>query len=608
MSESEQSYRTPPRRGMGRHGGMPVEKAKDSCAALRSLVLYCRPQLPAILIALLLCAAGTVFNVIGPRKIARITNLIQEGLRGEIPLAAIQSVFFSLAFLYGLGWLFGFLQHFILATVSQRVAKRLRTDISRKINRLPLRFFDTSSLGDVLSRVTNDVDLIGQQMHMSLGNLISSGIQFTGSLLMMLLISPLLTLCAIAAALLGFFLLSQIMSRSQKYFVAQQKDLGSLNGHIEESFSGHAVVKAYHREDDAARTFDERNERLFHDAVLAHFLSGLMMPLMGFVGNLGYVVVCIAGAFLLSAGKIDFGVITAFMIYIRLFTQPLSQVAQVAQGLQSAVAAGERVFELLGETEMPDESGKTEQLPNPRGDVSFERVRFGYSPEKTVIHNFSAEVRAGQKIVIVGPTGAGKTTMVNLLMRFYEADGGEIRIDGVPITELTRDRVHGLFGMVLQDTWLFEGTLRENLAYSVPNVTDAKLDEVCRSVGLSRYVETLPNGYDTMLNEDSAVSAGQRQLITIARAMLKDAPLLILDEATSSIDTRTERTVQQAMDTLMQGRTSFIIAHRLSTIRNADLILVMRDGDIAESGTHDELMEKNGFYAALYNSQFEDCA
>ncbi len=459
----------------------------------------------------------------------------------------------------------------------------------------------------MLSRVTNDVDLIAETMGSSMGTLISSFTLFFGALLLMYLTNPLLATSAVLASVLGFVLMMVIMSHSQKYFLAQQNALGAIDGHIEEVYTGHEIVKAYNGEESAEKTFDEINERLYNSAWIAQFLSGLMQPLMSFVGNLGYVVVCVLGAVLAANGTITFGVIVSFMIYVRYFTQPLSQLASVFTSLQSTLAASERVFRFLGEDEMADESEKTRRLePDEiKGDVTFDHLSFGYEPERTIIHDFCAAAKAGQKIAIVGPTGAGKTTIVNLLMRFYEPDGGQILIDGVPTSRLSRENVHDLFDMVLQDTWLFEGTLRENLVYDKKGITDEQLDAVCKAVGLEHYVKTLPNGYDTELNEQTTLSAGQRQLVTIARAMIENAPLLILDEATSSIDTRTELQVQRVMDALTEGRTSFIIAHRLSTIRNADLILVMRDGDIVESGTHEELLAKKGFYAELYNSQFE---
>lgn len=590
--------------GPGGPGGAAGEKARDSGAALANLLGYCRSYLPAIMTALILGAVSAVLSVVGPGKISDITNLITEGLVGNIDLPAIVRICVFLAVLYGFSWLFGYVQSFILATVTQRVSKSLRTDISKKINRMPLRYFDKTSFGDVLSRVTNDVDTIGQMMNNSIGSLISSVTLFLGALIMMFVTNVLMAASAIAASLVGFALMMVIIVRSQKYFLAQQNALGAIDGHIEEIYAGHQVVRAYNGEAQAEEVFDKVNNELYDSAWKSQFFSGLMMPLMGFIGNFGYVVVCVLGAVLAANGSISFGVIVSFMIYIRLFTQPLSQLAQVFTSLQSTLAASERVFDFLGEEELEDESTKTRHLQSVQGDVEFQNVRFGYDPDKIIIHDFSAKVRAGQTIAIVGPTGAGKTTIVNLLMRFYETNHGKILIDGVPIRNLTRENLREQFCMVLQDTWLFEGTLRENIVYSKKGVTDTQLGEVCRAVGLEHYVKSLPKGYDTVLNEQTSLSAGQRQLVTIARAMVENAPLLILDEATSSVDTKTELLVQEAMAKLTEGRTSFVIAHRLSTIKNADLILVLKDGDIIESGSHRQLLAQNGFYAELYNSQF----
>ena len=473
---------------------------------------------------------------------------------------------------------------------------------------MPLKYFDSTTTGDVLSRVTNDVDTVGQAYRQSVSTLVTAVTMFFGCILMMFRTNWIMAVSGMLSSVLGFVLMTVIVSRSQKFFVRQQNQLGALNGHIEETYAGHTVVKAYNGEGAAQSTFLELNNGLYDSAWKSQFLSGMMGPLMGFIGNFGYVVVCVVGAVLTLSGVIGFEVIVAFMIYIRLFTNPLSQIAQAATNLQSAAAAGERVFAFLSEPEMSDESGKTAQLATAKGNVVFDHVRFGYDPEKVIIHDFSAEAKAGQKIAIVGPTGAGKTTMVNLLMRFYETNSGTIRIDGVPVDELTRTNVHALFCMVLQDTWLFEGTVRENIVYAKQGVSDADVVRACKAVGLHSFIKTLPHGYDTVLDDNTNLSAGQRQLVTIARAMIENAPMLILDEATSSVDTRTEMVIQKAMDTLMQGRTSFVIAHRLSTIRNADLILVMKDGDVIESGTHETLMAENGFYAELYNSQFETAA
>jgi ATP-binding cassette, subfamily B, multidrug efflux pump len=598
--------------GRGGHPGGPMgaprAKVKDFKKTVKQLIAYCKVYLPLIIIALVLAAAGAVFNILGPELLSRITDLVTEGLMSGIDLDAVVNFATILAFLYGVGFLFNYIQGFIMATVTQRVSKNLRTDISRKINRLPLKYFDSTSTGDVLSRVTNDVDMIGQTMNQSISTLVSAVTMFVGSLVMMFYTNWIMAISAILSTIVGFALMTFIITKSQKYFVEQQKELGKLNGHIEEIYSGHTVVRVYNGEKAAKETFHDINSRLYNSAWKSQFLSGLMMPLMMFVGNFGYVVVSIVGAVLAVNDHISFGVIVAFMLYIRLFTQPLSQLAQAANSLQSTAAASERVFEFLGEEELEDEEAKTTSLEKAHGDVEFKNVRFGYDENKMVINNFSATVHAGQKVAIVGPTGAGKTTLINLLMRFYEVNGGEILIDGVPINQLTRENIHELFCMVLQDTWLFEGTIRDNIVYNRKGVIHDEVKVACKAVGLHHFIKTLPNGYDTVLDDKANLSAGQKQLITIARAMVAHAPLLILDEATSSVDTRTEILIQQAMDKLTVGKTSFVIAHRLSTIKNADLILVMKDGDIIESGTHGELLLKNGFYAELYNSQFEEAS
>ena len=524
----------------------------------------------------------------------------------SIDMDKVQRIGFILVTFYALSYLFSAIQGWITAGVNQRVSQQLRGDISRKINRLPMAFYNRTSTGDILSRVTNDVDLISQSLNQSIGNLITSVILLFGSLLMMLITNLWMTLTAILASLLGFVVMFAIMGRSQKYFARQQRHLGALNGHIEEMYTGHTVVKAYNGEAAAQQTFDEMNDKLRESGFRAQTLAGMMMPVMTFVGNLGYVAVCVVGGAMALNDMISFGVIVAFMMYVRYFTQPLSQIAQAVQSLQSAAAAGERVFEFLEAEEMPDESGKKSDIGAVQGTVDFDHVRFGYEgTDKIVIHDFSAHAKPGQKIAIVGPTGAGKTTMVNLLMRFHDIQSGEIRIDGVPTNEMTREAVREQFCMVLQDTWLFEGTLRENLIYCTENVSDEKMIAACKAVGLDHFIRTLPKGYDTVVGDQLSLSQGQKQQLTIARAMIADKPMLILDEATSSVDTRTEQQIQSAMDKLMENRTSFVIAHRLSTIRNADLILVMNHGDIVESGTHEELLAKGGFYADLYNSQFE---
>lgn len=527
-------------------------------------------------------------------------------IKPSIDMDKVKTIGFILITFYALSYLFSAIQGWITAGVTQRVAQSLRGDISRKINRLPMAFYNRTSTGDILSRVTNDIDLISQSLNQSIGNLITSVILFLGSLFMMLITNVWMTLTAVLASLLGFVVMFAIMSRSQKYFARQQRHLGALNGHIEEMYTGHTVVKAYNGEADSQKTFDEMNNKLRESGFRAQTLAGMMMPVMSFVGNLGYVAVCVVGGAMALNDMISFGVIVAFMMYVRYFTQPLSQIAQAVQSLQSAAAAGERVFEFLEAEEMSDESGKINDLGDVEGYVDFEHVRFGYEDtDKIVIHDFSAHAKPGQKIAIVGPTGAGKTTMVNLLMRFHDIQSGEIRIDGTPTSAMTREAVRNEFCMVLQDTWLFEGTLRENLIYCTENVSDEKMVAACKAVGLDHFIRTLPKGYDTILNDQVSLSQGQKQQLTIARAMIADKPMLILDEATSSVDTRTEQQIQRAMDKLMENRTSFVIAHRLSTIKNADLILVMNHGDIVESGTHDALLAKGGFYADLYNSQFD---
>ncbi|MFS0781204.1 ABC transporter ATP-binding protein [Bacillus sp. 1P06AnD] len=570
------------------------------------LIAYCKPYLPVIILAFALAITGTIFTIIGPDKLSEMTDHVTAGLTGSIDLDAVAKIGFLLAALYGFSALFSYLQGFIMATVTQKVTKKLRTDISEKINKLPLKYFDSHNFGDVLSRITNDVDMIGQTMNQSIGTLVSSSALFLGSLFMMFKTNVAMTLTAIVSTLIGFGLMGLIIKKSQKYFLSQQQELGAMNGHIEEVYAGHLVVKVYNGEEEARETFNEINERLYQNIWKSQFLSGLMMPIMTFIGNFGYVAVCVVGAALALNGHISFGVIVAFMMYIRLFTQPLAQMAQAATSLQSTGAASKRVFEFLEEQELENESHKTTVLTYVKGDVEFKHVQFGYSEDKTIIKDFSVHAAAGQKVAIVGPTGAGKSTMVNLLMRFYEVNGGEILIDGVPIHSMTRANVHDLFCMVLQDTWLFEGSIKENIIYNKRGVTDEEVVQACKAVGIDHFIQTLPMGYDTVLNDQISLSAGQKQLITIARAMVENAPLLILDEATSSVDTRTERLIQEAMDKLTVGRTSFVIAHRLSTIKNADLILVMKDGDIIESGNHDTLLAKQGFYADLYNSQFTE--
>lgn len=572
------------------------------------LFVYCSRYLPAIIIALLFAVGGTVFTILGPDKMSDMTEAIMKGIGGNMDLKLITSIAFTLVAFYASSVVLSYLQGFIMATVTQKVTKKMRTDISKKINKLPLKYFDNTSHGDILSRVTNDVDTLGQTLNQSIVSLVSAITLLVGTIVMMFVTSWILALVAIAASVVGFMLLLVIVANSQKYFNRQQKLLGKINGHIEEVYSGHNVVKAYNAEDKLNKAFDGINKEMYKTSWKSQFLGGLMPSLMGFVGNLGYVAVCVVGAVLTMSGKVGFEVIVAFMIYVRLFTQPLSTFAQAMSNLQSAGAASYRVFEFLGERELADESYKTEVLEHVEGNIEFSHVSFGYDKDKIIINDFSAKATAGQKIAIVGPTGAGKTTMVNLLMRFYETNSGQILIDGVATDSLTRENVHDLFCMVLQDTWLFEGTIYDNIVYNNKDIPLERVKEACKAVGLHHFIKTLPQGYNTPLNEDASLSAGQKQLVTIARAMVNNAPMLILDEATSNVDTRTEVLIQNAMDKLTIDRTSIIIAHRLSTIKNADLILVMKDGDIIESGNHEDLIEKGGFYAELYNSQFEKLA
>ncbi len=613
---SEQRTNRKPMAG-GPMGQGAVEKPKDFKRTWGKLIAYCKNYMPAVIAALVMAAMGTVLQIIGPDKLKDMTNEIMKGLpslingvpvAGTIDFGAVKKIALLLVAFYAGSTLLNFIQSFMMATVTQRISKNMRTGISQKINKLPLKYFDKVSYGDILSRVTNDVDTIGQTMNQSIGNLVTSITMFVGTAIMMFYNNWIMALTAVGSSVFGFVIMGVIMSKSQKYFVQQQEDLGVANGHIEEVYSGHHVVKAYNGGKEARYFFENVNESLYNSGWKSQFMSGLMMPLMTFIGNFGYVAVCVVGAALAMNGTISFGVIVAFMLYIRLFTQPLSQIAQAFQNLQRTAAASERVFEFFDEEELSDESHKAKKLANVRGDVEFRHVKFGYTPEKTIINDFSAQIKAGQKIAIVGPTGAGKTTMVNLLMRFYELDSGEILLDGIPISQVPRENVHEQFCMVLQDTWLFEGTIKENIIYSKPEVSDEQVVAACKAVGLHHFIRTLPQGYDTLLNDRASLSQGQKQLVTIARAMIQNAPMLILDEATSSVDTRTEILIQEAMDKLTVGRTSFVIAHRLSTIKNADLILVMKDGDIIESGNHMELLEKGGFYAELYNSQFEPAA
>lgn len=586
--------------------GQSFDRAKDFKKSIKKLIIYCKKYVWAIVVALVLALAGTVLSLIGPNKVGDLSNIIRDGMFAEtgIDMAAITKIGLTLVTIYCLSAIFSYVTSFIMATVTQKVSKRLRGDICHKINKLPLKYLDGHSHGDILSRVTNDVDTISQSLNNSVASLVTSLAMLFGCTIMMFLTNWIMALSAIVSALIGFSVMGVIMMKSQKYFKAQQDSLGDLNGQVEENYTGHNIVKAFNGEKQEEQAFSKLNKKLYTNSWKSQFFSGIMQPLMSFVGNLSFVVVCVVGAVLCSNGIIEFGVIVSFMIYIRLFTSPLSQLAQIATTLQSTAAASERVFEFLEERELEDESNKTLVLENVVGKVEFKNVVFGYDEGKTIIHNFSAKVKPGDKVAIVGPTGAGKTTMVNLLMRFYEIDSGEILIDDVPISSLTRENIHKLFGMVLQDTWLFEGTTKDNIRYSKLDATDEEIENACKVVGIDHFIRTLPEGYNTVFSDNTSISVGQKQLLTIARAMVENAPMLILDEATSSVDTRTEQLIQAAMDKLTKGRTTFVIAHRLSTIKNANLILVMKDGNIIEKGTHRTLMKQGGFYKDLYESQF----
>ena len=591
-----------------------IEKPKNFKKTWKQLFVYIKEYIPVMVVILLFSVIASILQVLGPNKLKDLTNLIAEGLPqmiegvpilNSIDLVAIRSVVLLLLTFYGVSAGIDFIRSFVMAGITQRITKKMRTEINHKIHKLPIKYFDSVSFGDVLSRITNDVDVIGQTLNQSIATLVSAVTMFFGTLIMMFYNSWILALVAISTTLIGFVLMFLIIKHSQKYFAQQQKSLGDLNGHIEEAYSGHNVIKAYNAGAQNVQDFKVINESLRQSAWKSQFLSGLMQPLMQFIGNFGYVAVSITGAALVMGGSISFGVVVAFMTYIRLFTQPLSQIAQATNRLQSAAAASERVFEFLQEQEEKDESNLRQIYPKVKGNVSFKDISFGYDKNNPILKNFSDEVKAGEKIAIVGPTGAGKTTLVNLLMRFYDVDSGIIEIDGFDIQKVPRNILREQFSMVLQDTWIFEGSIMENIRFNQEDISDETVIEACITAGIDHFINTLPNGYHTILKDQEGLSEGQKQLITIARAIVQDAPILILDEATSSVDTRTERLIQKAMDSLTEGRTSFVIAHRLSTIKNADKILVIDHGEIVEKGNHESLLNQNGFYADLYKSQFE---
>ncbi len=588
-------------------GGRVVEKPKNFKKSMIELLGYVKPYWWLIIVALLFAIVATVCNIISPKKLGDLSQTIFTGLAidGKVNLASLTNIGITLIILYVLAIVFEYAKSWIMTGVTQKITYQFRKDISQKINKVPLSYFDTQSYGDVLSRVTNDVDTISQTLNQSIIQLFTSITMFIGVLIMMFTISYKVALVSLLIIPLSLIGLLSIIKFSQKYFKQQQADLGNLNGYVEEMYSNHIIIKAYNKEEATLNDFDKINGQLHNSSWKSQFLSSLMNPVMNFIGNLAFVVICVFTASLILKGEIGFGAITSFVLYIRLFTQPLNQIAQVSNNLQSTAAASERVFEFLNAQEMEDETHCIQKLENVKGKVEFKNVSFGYEPNQIIIKNFSAIIKPGQKVAIVGPTGAGKTTIVNLLMKFYNVTSGDILIDDISIKQLTRENVHDIFGMVLQDTWLFEGSVKENLAYGKENISMDKVQEACQAAHIQHFIESMSHGYDTVLDEDSNISQGQKQLFTIARAMIEDAPMLILDEATSSVDTRTEELIQDAMDRLTKGRTTFVIAHRLSTIKNADMILVMKNGDIIEKGTHEELMELKGFYSDLYNSQFE---
>lgn len=582
-------------------------KKKNVFSALGKVFGYMKSKVPLIILAMILAACGAILTIVGPGKIGEITNLMEAGLYGNMDLAAIAKIGIFLVIVYLASSLFTFVQQFIMATVTLDTSKRMRGELMEKINRVPMSYFNKTTQGDVLSRITNDVQTLQQGLANSIPNIISAGAQFLGCLIMMFVTEWHLAVCVLLVTFFGMLILMKVMVHSQKYFIEKQQNLGALNGFVEEMYTGHEIIRISRAANKVNSRFSKLNEAVYDSNWKSQFLSGVMQPLMTVMGNVGYAVVCVVGAILTINGTIPFGVIVSFVLYVRLFTAPLTQIAQGMTNLQTASASANRIFELLESEELSDESHKETSLQKVQGAVSFDHVHFSYpdTPDKVIIKDFSAHILPGQKVAIVGPTGAGKTTMVNLLMRFFEINSGSISIDGVPTSQLKRENIHELFSMVLQDTWLFEGTVRENLVYNMENISEEDLERVCKACGLSHFIHSLPNGFDTELSDSTTISAGQKQLLTIARAMLQNSPMLILDEATSSVDTRTEIMIQKAMDALTKGRTSFVIAHRLSTIKNADMILVMKDGDVIESGSHETLMQQGGFYCNLYNSQFE---
>ena len=582
------------------------QKEYNTKKSFIELFKYIKTYLPFVIFSIILSIISSISSIIGPDKLKDITNIITEGLFTSIDTNKVKSIGIFLIIIFAVGALAGYFQGFIMAGVTAKISKKMRSEISHKINNLPLKYFDKTSFGDILSRVTNDVDTIGWTLQSSITTMVSSITLFLGSLIMMFVTDYRMAIVAVLSSLIGFSFMAIILSKSQKYFDQAQESLGKLNGHIEEVYSNHNIVKVYNATENELKEFDKVNEELYKNTRKSQFLGGLMPPFMGFIANFGYVAVCVTGAILVIKHNMDFGVIVAFMIYVRLFTQPLNQMAHSVIDLQQTAAASNRVFDFLKAKEI-DKEEKTKYL-NPKdvkGLVEFKKVRFGYDEDKTVIKGFSAKCNPGEKIAIVGPTGAGKTTMVNLLMKFYDINSGDIKIDNTSVKDLTRENIHDLFTMVLQDTWLFSDTIKNNIKYNNKDISDEDVKKVCKIVGLDYFIKTLPKGYDTILNEEDSLSAGQKQLLTIARAMLIDKPLLIFDEATSSVDTRTESLVSKAMDKLTKGKTSFIIAHRLSTIKNADLILVVKDGNIVEQGTHKDLLKQKGFYTEIYNSQFD---